>query len=261
MRGTLLLLFAIGLSAADDTPATDDPFASYQQAIGTRLSAMIEREQAPAYKMGESVAIEPRTAPHEDEPAEVNAFARRFWGGREAELAAALNRLKHLRPMVEPILSGEGVPKQLIAIVLIESGARPLAVSARQARGLWQFIPETARRYGLTVNNEKDERVELASATRAAARYLRDLYGRFGDWPLSLAAYNAGQKTVEDALKKRRASTFWQLSSGGLLPAETRNYVPAVLAAMELLSPPQPSGPTGEAPHDAWVYASAGVGN
>lgn len=156
----------------------------------------------------------------------------------------------------------EGVPRQLVAVVPIESGAQPLVVSPRQARGLWQFIPETARQYGLSVNERRDERIYIEAGTRAAARYLRDLHNRFGDWPLALAAYNAGEASVEGALAKRTGSTFWQLSSAGLLPQETRNYVPAVLAAIRLLGSDQPAiAIDSESQHVHWLYASSGVVN
>jgi membrane-bound lytic murein transglycosylase D len=136
---------------------------------------------------------------------------------------------------VEHILEQEGIPKGLVAVVLVESGAQLLAVSSKQARGLWQFIPATARQYGLTVTSVKDERVYVEQSTRAAARYLRDLNKRFGDWPLALAAYNAGAETVQRALQRGHATTFSQISAARLLPEETRNYVPAVLSAIELL--------------------------
>jgi soluble lytic murein transglycosylase-like protein len=104
---------------------------------------------------------------------------------------------------------------------------------------------------------ERDERIPLDSATRAAAHYLRDLNRRFGDWPLALAAYNAGQKAVEDALEKGRATTFWQLSSAGLLPRETQTYVPAVLSAMQLLGSKPPADIRIQPHRENWVYASA----
>jgi membrane-bound lytic murein transglycosylase D len=105
-------------------------------------------------------------------------------------------------------------------------------------------------------------RIQLELATQAAARYLRDLYGRFGSWPLALAAYNAGESAVQAALDKARATTFSQLSAAGLLPAETRAYVPAVLAAMGLLGTSQPAAQAaGKTRVDAWVYATAGVAN
>jgi membrane-bound lytic murein transglycosylase D len=224
---------------------------------------MLDRQQVPSREVREApqVPASPPAKPKQNSEAEIKAFARQYWGGRQMEFAAAFDRLRQLRPALESILGAEGVPKELVAVVLVESGAQPLALSPRQARGLWQFIPETARRYGLTVTPGKDDRVQVESATHAAARYLRALYDRFGSWPLALAAYNAGENAVQAALDKGRARTFSELSAAGLLPAETRNYVPAVLAAMGLLGT-QSDAPTPERRRgDAWVYASAGAVN
>ena len=258
----LATCFGVGLLAAQNDSAASDPFASYHIATASQLSAILEHGRAERHENRESTPIAQSPAARESKTEEIKAFAKRFWGGREGELTAALDRLRELRPMLETILDREGVPRELVAVVLVESGAQPLAISPRQARGLWQFIPETARQYGLTVGGGIDERISVEPATRAATRYLRDLHEHFGDWPLALAAYNAGQNAVEGALKKGRARTFWQLSSAGLLPPETRSYVPAVLAAMQLLGAAQPSTPTSaKAQRENWVYASAGVVN
>ncbi len=262
VRLLVMICLSAGLVAAGDGPATGDPFVVYHQAIEDRLSAILERDQAPPPRLSTPPRVEVDTAPDQNRDLEIKEFAVRFWGGKEAEFAAALGRLEQLRPRLEPLLRAEGVPGQLVAVVLIESGAQPLAVSPRRARGLWQLMPETAQQYGLTVNSVSDERVLLESATRGAARYLRDLYKRFGDWPLALAAYNAGQKAVESALEKGHMGTFWQLRSAGLLPAETRNYVPAVLAAMRLFGSTMIDAPAREEVRaDDRVYASVGVSN
>jgi membrane-bound lytic murein transglycosylase D len=91
-------------------------------------------------------------------------------------------------------------------------------------------MPETARRYGLVVDSQRDERLDPVKSTRAAAQYLRDLYAQFQDWPLALAAYNAGEDRVERALERSNARDFWTLSRYAGVPDETRRYVPAVLA-------------------------------
>jgi hypothetical protein len=258
-RLLLTACFAVGLPA-QNRPAESDPFAEYHLATERQLSAILERRQPQTFEHRESTPIEQDPAPSESTAEEIKAFAKLFWGGREGELTAALDRLRGLRPVLEPILEREGVPRELVAVVLVESGAQALAISPRPAPGLWQFIPETARQYGLTVGEGIDERISVEPATRAAARYLRNLHSHFGDWPLALAAYNAGQNAVEGALEKVRASTFWQLSSAGLLPAETRSYVRAVLAAMQLLSSTQPTIPArAKAQRDDWVHASARV--
>jgi membrane-bound lytic murein transglycosylase D len=118
--------------------------------------------------------------------------------------------------------------------VLVESGGRNTALSSKGALGLWQFMPETARRYGLAVTPGLDERVDIVKSTRAAAHYLRDLYARFGDWSLAFAAYNAGEQKVQHALQ-RGGGDFGSMSRNRQLPLETRNYVPAVLSAVHLL--------------------------
>lgn len=137
-----------------------------------------------------------------------------------------------LRPLIQPILSKEGVPDQLAAVIRVESGGNPLALSPKGARGLWQLMPDTARRYGLRVDERLDERLDLEKSTTGAARYLRDLYAQFGSWPLALAAYNTGEQNLQKAIERAHSRDFSTLSALGYLPSETRNYVPAVLSAI-----------------------------
>lgn len=150
-------------------------------------------------------------------------------------LRAAIERVSDLRPTVEPILREEGIPTELSAVVLVESGGLTTALSPKGARGLWQFMPDTARRYGLVVNGSRDDRTDIEKSTRAAAHYLRDLYGQFGDWSLALAAYNAGEPAVRAAMDRSGSREFGSISARSLLPSETRNYVPAVAAAINRL--------------------------
>ena len=171
----------------------------------------------------------------------------------------AIQRVQQLRPTIEPILRQEGVPSELSAIVLVESGGQITALSPKGARGIWQFMPDTARRYGLAVTAERDERIEVVKSTRAAARYLRDLHQQFGDWQLAFAAYNAGEKAVEHAAARTGHRNFSSMQRA--LPRETRNYVPAVLNAMAILG----SNPEGalravnssRSPTARLLYASA----
>ena len=248
--------------AADQDSGTPDLFATYNRSIDQQLSAILQKEQAPHQpptqdKLTGASAQQPNAGADE-----ISAFAKQFWGGRNSDLTSALGRLQPIRRALEEILESEGVPKELVAVVLIESGAQPYALSPRQARGLWQFIPETARQYGLHVSPDRDERLEIERATRAAAQYLRDLHSRFEDWPLALAAYNAGQYAVEKAIQHSRATSFWQLSASGRLPEETREYVPAVLAAMRLLGSDTPSRLINPQKRTAkWIYAPMAPAN
>jgi membrane-bound lytic murein transglycosylase D len=132
-------------------------------------------------------------------------------------------------PAMKAILLNEGLPAQLVSIVAVESNFDSGAVSSKGAAGLWQLMPDTARRFGLIVNQERDERFDPLRSTLAAASYLRTLHDEFHDWPLVFAAYNAGERRLEHALDKAQGARFWELPVQSGLPAETRNYVRAVL--------------------------------
>ena len=170
----------------------------------------------------------------------------------------SLSRVEQLRPMLEPILRAEGIPPELAAVVLVESGGRTTALSSKGALGLWQLMPDTARRYGLTVTTSQDERLDPIKGTHAAARYLHDLYAQFGDWKLALAAYNAGEQAVQRAVQRAGNSDFLRILA--LLPLETRNYVPAVTSALPLFSGPSKGmDPMRLAEQrGTWLFASRG---
>jgi membrane-bound lytic murein transglycosylase D len=121
----------------------------------------------------------------------------------------------------------------LVSVAAIESSFNPAALSPKGARGLWQLMPETARRFGLLVETQGDERLDPVKSTFAAARYLKELHAQFGDWPLALAAYNAGAERVQRSLERLGARDFWTLRRRLALPEETRRYVPTVLARAE----------------------------
>lgn len=173
------------------------------------------------------------------------------------KLRAAIHRVKELRPVMEPILREGGLPVELSAVVLVESGGVTTALSPKGARGVWQLMPDTARRYGLAVDAVHDDRTDVVKSTRAAGRYLRDLYATFGDWSLALAAYNAGELTVTAAMKRAESRDFRSISDNGLLPIETQNYVPAVRAAMNRLQYVASLPDGGQSKGTRVVYASA----
>lgn len=127
------------------------------------------------------------------------------------------------------IFTEHGVPAELVNLAKVESGWNRFAVSPKGARGIWQFMPDTARRYGLRVAPGIDERTDPEKSTYAAAAYLQDLHRVFGDWQLALAGYNAGERRVQSAQRKAGATDFSKLA--GFLPKETQKYVPAVMSA------------------------------
>jgi peptidoglycan lytic transglycosylase D len=141
-----------------------------------------------------------------------------------------LRRAGRYRSMVERVLNQEGLPQDLIYLAQAESAFQPQAVSRAGARGMWQFMSFSGRKYGLQKSWWVDERQDPEQATRAAARYLRDLYDQFGDWYLAMAAYNSGAGTVQRAIERTGYADFWELYRRNVLPKETKNYVPIILA-------------------------------
>ena len=156
----------------------------------------------------------------------INYFSTRGRGVIERALA----RSGRYEDMIRRTLKEEGVPQDLIYLAQAESGFHPLAVSRAGARGIWQFMASRARGYGLQRNWWIDERQDPERATRAAAQHLKDLYTEFGDWYLAMAAYNSGPGTVQNAVKRTGYADFWELYRRNVLPKETRNYVPIILA-------------------------------
>jgi membrane-bound lytic murein transglycosylase D len=164
--------------------------------------------------------------------AEVRHYLERFQTGyRRAVVERWIERSGRYAGMIQGVLRDKGLPEDLMFTAMIESGFNPVAVSRAGAKGLWQFMAPTARRYGLRVDRWVDERLDPEKSTVAAARYFSDLHALFGSWELAKAGYNAGEMKVLRAMKALGTSDFWELTRGRVLREETKNFVPAIQAA------------------------------
>jgi soluble lytic murein transglycosylase-like protein len=171
-------------------------------------------------------------------PAELNAHVReqlaKMTSGRGRSVTVAA--FDRARPMIHHavrVFGEHGLPPELIYLAHVESHWRNSAVSSASAAGVWQFVPDTAVRFGLKVENGNDERFDFEKQTYAAAGYLRFLYDYYdGNWPIAIAAYNCGEGRMNRAIAANGGrADFWELVEKKLLPRETREYTPKVLAA------------------------------
>jgi membrane-bound lytic murein transglycosylase D len=177
--------------------------------------------------------------------ARVLSYVELFTGRLKGYLEEALSRSARFLPMIQSVFRAEGLPLDLAYVPLVESAFKPNAVSRARAKGLWQFVQGTALENGLKHDWYIDERAEPEKATRAAAKYLKTLYGMFDDWHLALASYNGGPGRVQRAMKRSGRDDFWTLSaSPRYLPRETRDYVPLILAAVVIARNPAQYGLT-----------------
>ena len=180
----------------------------------------------------------------------INSAVRLFSVDMKDSIQTSLLRSAKYRKLIDQALAEQKLPKGLAYLPVIESAYLPNLTSRVGAHGIWQFMPETAREYGMRVDWWVDERADPERSTRAAAAYLRDLHRMFDDWALALAAYNCGPGRVRRTLKEAGASTFWELLDQGLLPKETRGYVPTFYATLLIASDPETYGFTLGAPHE-----------
>lgn len=167
---------------------------------------------------------------------------------RSAAIAQAFWRARRYAGMMRTIFREYDLPEELVNLAFIESEVNPRATSPAMAAGIWQFVPATARFYGMRTTAAVDERRDPEKSTRAAAEHLRSLYQRFQAWPLALAAYNAGSATVQRAIDRQRTRDFWKLR----LPNETRRFVPKFMAMTIISRDPKRYGfsPPPDDPHD-----------
>src|SRR5262245_40476733 len=166
-----------------------------------------------------------------------------YFSTRHKELfSASLVRSGKYVAAFQAVFDAAGIPKDLVYMAHVESAFKTNAYSRAKAKGIYQFIAATGRRYGLRIDSWVDERSDPEKSARAASAYLKDLYAMFGDWYLALAAYNAGEGKIQRSLAKTKKDDFWDLASTRSLRAETRNYVPAILAATLIAKQPKKFG-------------------
>jgi membrane-bound lytic murein transglycosylase D len=169
----------------------------------------------------------------------VEYFVRYFQGPGHTAFSRWLSRSERYIPMMKEVLKKEGLPEDLVYVAMIESGFTPHAYSVAAAVGPWQFMSATGKRYALRIDGWIDERRDPLKSTTAAALYLKELYGIFNkDWYLAAAGYNAGENKILRAIDRYNSTDFWELSKGGYLARETKEYVPKLLAAAIIAKEP-----------------------
>lgn len=262
MRNTLLLagvaLYAVACTssapapkAAPSTPApaaareVAAPFdaAEYRKELDAAYAYILSRDthgkipaDAPVVDVEAAASIpipQHRT---------IDSAVRLFSVDMKDSIQTSLLRSARYKKVIDKALEEQKLPKGLAYLPVIESAYMTTLTSRAGAHGIWQFMPETAREYGLRVDWWMDERADPERSTRAAAIYLRDLYKMFDDWGLALAAYNCGPGRVRRTLDEAGATTFWELLDAGLLPKETRGYVPTFYATLLIASDPETYG-------------------
>src|ERR1700730_14068734 len=209
-----------GFNEAPAVPAPIDEVAEMTFPVDPRLKA---RAEEAAKNISHDLPLTVND--------EVLSFLNFFQTPRgRAIVETGLRRAGRYREMIARVLHEEGVPQDLIYLAQAESAFQPLALSRAGARGIWQFVAYRGQQYGLRHTWWIDERQDPEKATRAAAQHLRDLYGQFGDWYLAMAAYNCGPGNVQKGIERTGYADFWELYKRNVLPRETKNYVPIILA-------------------------------
>ncbi|MGZ5440440.1 MAG: transglycosylase SLT domain-containing protein [Thermoanaerobaculia bacterium] len=256
MRNTFLLsvvaLYSVACATSAPAPAAAPPAPSVTAKIDAD-QFRTELEAAYTHILARTdVTTPPENAPLVDieaaasipipEHRTINSAVRLFSVNMKDSIQTSLIRSAKYKNLIDQALAEQKLPKGLAYLPVIESAYLPTLTSRAGAHGIWQFMPETAREYGLRVDWWVDERADPERSTRAAAAYLKDLHRMFDDWALALAAYNCGPGRVRRTLEEAGASTFWELLENGHLPKETRGYVPTFYATLLIASDPETYG-------------------
>ena len=209
---------------------SDDPVAYDKPPLDGILGMTFPVDPSLRNKVEEQIQATVSQLPLEQSDAVIGAIHFFSTDRGKKILAAGLRRAGRYKPMIERILAEEGLPQELIFVAQAESGFLPRAMSNKLCVGLWQFAKFRGKEYGLEQTPATDDRMDPEKATRAAARHLHDLYTHFGDWYLALAAYDCGPGCVDRAIMRTGYADFWTLRRLSVLPQETSNYVPVILA-------------------------------
>ncbi|RPH94457.1 LysM peptidoglycan-binding domain-containing protein [candidate division KSB1 bacterium] len=231
------------LASIDNLPSSAGPVAVLESSTPVEESSEELPDKSDSDRENKPPVIKPNSPPLPDIPVtmnnqvagQINFFMNK---GRKVMLSW-MSRAAVMFPRLRPIIAEEGLPEDILYLAMIESGLNPRAHSYAHASGVWQFIASTGRIYGLNVDKVYDERMHVEASTRAACRYLRNLYEEFDDWYLAMAAYNCGERRIEREIKRFRSRDYWRMNK---LPRQTRGYVPAYLAARAICKNPTQYG-------------------
>jgi len=194
-----------------------------------KKSSYTKKEQFPAI-------------PREENTPRVRTFIRKYAYDQRETTRAYLATIAPYLHMLKKEARDSGLPEEISYLVMLESGADPEARSPANALGMWQFMPATARSYGLRVDKWVDERLDPQKSTRAAMLYLKDLYGVFGCWRLAISAYNSGENKLSKVLRQEDAEEYHEISSSPRLKRETKEFFPKFLALATIAKNPPKYG-------------------
>src|SRR5437870_3066135 len=246
MRGALLMTALCATACATAPapkvvlPAPAAAESGLQRALKDTYAEIVAHEATPVTPA--RVDVEAAASMPIPDHKTIRGALALFTNEMRPSIQESLLRSAKYKLLIDKALDAEKLPRGLAYLPVIESAYLPALTSRAGARGIWQLMSETADDYGLRVDWWVDERADPERSTRVAAAYLKDLYGQFNDWPLALAAYNAGPTRIRRALNDQGATTFWELLEEAAIPKETRGYVPTFFATLMIASDPDSYG-------------------
>jgi len=226
----------VGDDAIDEEPVDSETLADNLALSG---AGEVPPQDEGTTKVADGVSFDFPVVENE----KVHYYINYFTGPARGTFTRWLERSTRYLPLMQEIFAAEGLPLDLVYLALVESGFNNRAYSWAHAAGPWQFISSTGRLYGMQSDWWYDERRDFEKATRAAARFLKDLHGRFdGDWYLAVASYNAGPGKIRRAINMYNSRDFWEISRHSYLKTETKHYVPKLLATLLIAKQPEKYG-------------------